>query len=92
MGKRLNCAAGLSVLAASQGASVEPLQNQVAQDHPAIVWGDCFWRQEPATQYMASDGTSVPYAGPAEHTVVVTGFSNGSVTVNAHPAVNYPFP
>jgi hypothetical protein len=43
---------------------------------------DYFWRRLGSRPYTAYDGRSVPYAGPAEHVVVVTGFSGGRVTVN----------
>jgi uncharacterized protein YvpB len=73
---------GLGVLAAGQGVSVDQLRTQVAQGHPAIVWVDYLWHRAATTSYTAYDGVSVPYAGPGEHTVVVTGFSGDSVTVN----------
>nr|WP_267887619.1 C39 family peptidase [Streptomyces sp. TP-A0356] len=73
---------GLGVLAAGQGISIGQLQTQVAQGHPAIAWVDYLWRRAATTSYTAYDGTRVPYAGPAEHSVVVTGFSGNTVTVN----------
>jgi uncharacterized protein YvpB len=73
---------GVGVLAAGQGVSVAQLQTQVTQGHPAIVWVDYLWRRMATTSYTAYDGTRVPYAGPAEHVVVVTGFSGGTVTIN----------
>jgi uncharacterized protein YvpB len=73
---------GVGVPAAGRGVSVAQLQSQVAQGHPAIVWVDYLWRPLAATSYTAYDGTRVPYAGPAEHVVVVTGFSGDTVTIN----------
>ncbi|MEU6534342.1 C39 family peptidase [Streptomyces sp. NPDC047000] len=73
---------GLGVSAAGQGISLDLLRSQVTQGHPAIVWVDYLWRRAALTSYTAYDGTRVPYAGPAEHSVVVTGFSGGTVTVN----------
>ncbi|MER6350466.1 C39 family peptidase [Streptomyces sp. NPDC001634] len=73
---------GLGVRAAGQGVSLGQLQAQVAQGHPAIAWVDYLWRRAATTSYTAYDGARVPYAGPAEHTVVVTGFSGNNVTVN----------
>ncbi len=73
---------GLGVLAAGQGVSLGQLRTLVAQGHPAIAWVDYLWRRAATTSYTAYDGTRVPYAGPAEHTVVVTGFSGNTVTVN----------
>ncbi|WP_265560173.1 C39 family peptidase [Streptomyces hygroscopicus] len=73
---------GLNVLEAGQGVSISQLQSQVAQGHPAIVWIDYLWRRAATTTYTAYDGARIPYAGPAEHTVVVTGISGNTVTVN----------
>jgi uncharacterized protein YvpB len=73
---------GLGVLASGQGVSLGQLRTQVAQGHPAIAWVDYLWRRAATTSYTAYDGTGIPYAGPGEHTVVVTGFSGNSVTVN----------
>ncbi|MFI9365673.1 C39 family peptidase [Kitasatospora sp. NPDC053057] len=73
---------GLTVLQDGEGVSVQQLKDQLAAGHPAIVWVDYLWRHLATTTYTAYDGRSVPYAGPAEHTVVVTGFSGGRVSVN----------
>jgi uncharacterized protein YvpB len=73
---------GLGVSTAGQGVSLAQLRTQVAQGHPAIAWVDYLWRRGATTSYTAYDGTRVPYAGPAEHAVVVTGFSGDTVTVN----------
>ncbi len=73
---------GLAVLAAGQGISPATLRAQVTRGHPAIVWVDYLWRRVATRWYTAYDGRRVPYAGPAEHTVVVTGFPGGRVTVN----------
>ncbi|MEV7598102.1 C39 family peptidase [Kitasatospora sp. NPDC089797] len=73
---------GLTVLRDAEGVSVQKLKDELAAGHPAIVWVDYLWRHLTATTYTAYDGRSVPYAGTAEHTVVVTGFSNGKVSLN----------
>ncbi|MFF9647061.1 C39 family peptidase [Kitasatospora aureofaciens] len=73
---------GLTVLQDGEGVSVQQLKDQLAAGHPAIVWVDYLWRHLASTPYTAYDGRSVPYAGPAEHTVVVTGFGGGRVSVN----------
>lgn len=73
---------GLGVLAAGQGITPARLRALVAGGHPAIVWVDYLWRRMATRWYTAYDGRRVPYAGPAEHTVVVTGFSGGRVNVN----------
>jgi uncharacterized protein YvpB len=73
---------GLSVAAAGQGTSPAQLRSAVAAGHLAIVWVDYNWRDVAAGSYTAYDGRVVPYAGPSEHAVVVTGFSNGQYLVN----------
>ncbi|MGW2371909.1 MULTISPECIES: C39 family peptidase [Kitasatospora] len=73
---------GLTVLQDDEGVSVQELKDHLAAGHPAIVWVDYLWRHLATTTYTAYDGRSIPYAGPAEHTVVVTGFSGGNVSLN----------
>lgn len=73
---------GLTVAASGQGISPARLRSQVAGGHPAIVWVDYLWRSRPTRWYTAYDGSRIPYAGPAEHTVVVTDYAHGRVTVN----------
>ncbi|MCD0484526.1 C39 family peptidase [Streptacidiphilus sp. ASG 303] len=73
---------GLDVVAAGQGVGLGRLRTEVSRGHPAVVWVDYLWRRVRTRPYTAYDGRRVPYAGPAEHTVVVTGFSGGRVTVN----------
>lgn len=73
---------GLSTAAAGQGISPAQLRSAVAAGHPAIVWVDYNWRDVAAGSYTAYDGRVVPYAGPSEHTVVVTAVSNGQYLVN----------
>ncbi|MFG3226817.1 C39 family peptidase [Kitasatospora sp. NPDC048194] len=73
---------GLTVLEDGQDLPTATLKEHLAAGHPAIVWVDYLWRHLATTTYTAYDGRSVPYAGPAEHTVVVTGFSNGRVSLN----------
>ncbi|MFJ9775124.1 C39 family peptidase [Kitasatospora sp. NPDC101157] len=73
---------GLTVRQDGAGVSVQQLKDELAAGHPAIVWVDYLWRHLATTPYTAYDGRSIPYAGPGEHTVVVTGFSGGRVSVN----------
>ncbi|MFJ4184484.1 C39 family peptidase [Kitasatospora sp. NPDC089509] len=73
---------GLTVLHDREEISLQTLKNELAAGHPAIAWVDYLWRHLPNTPYTAYDGRSVLYAGPAEHTVVVTGFSGGKVSLN----------
>ncbi len=73
---------GMSVAAAGQGISPAQLGSAVAAGHLAIVWVDYNWRDVAAGSYTAYDGRVVPYAGPSEHTVVVTAVSNGQYLIN----------
>ncbi|WP_188310042.1 C39 family peptidase [Streptomyces sp. CBMA123] len=73
---------GLTVLQDAEGVSVQELKDHLAAGHPAIVWVDYLWRRLKGTTYTAYDGRSIPYAGTAEHTVVVTGFGGGKVSLN----------
>lgn len=76
---------GLRVVRAGQGVSVGRLRREVSRGRPAIVWVDYLWRARRTRWYTAYDGRRVPYAGRAEHTVVVTRFARGRVRV-ADPA------
>ncbi|MEU8515370.1 C39 family peptidase [Kitasatospora sp. NPDC048722] len=73
---------GLSVTHTGSGIPVGTLKDSLAAGHPAIVWVDYLWRRLASTSYTAYDGRQVLYAGPAEHAVVVTGFGDGTVSVN----------
>jgi uncharacterized protein YvpB len=73
---------GLTVRHEGSGISVQQLKDELAAGHPAIVWVDYLWRHLKSTTYTAYDGVEVLYAGPAEHTVVVTGFSDGTVSLH----------
>ncbi|MBV6697741.1 C39 family peptidase [Kitasatospora aureofaciens] len=73
---------GLTVVRSGSGISTQNLKDHLAAGHPAIVWVDYLWRHLASTTYTAYDGKRVLYAGPAEHAVVVTGFGDGTVSVN----------
>jgi uncharacterized protein YvpB len=73
---------GLAVVEAGQGISPARIREQVSRGHPAIVWVDYLWRHKTARQYRAYDGSLVPYAGPAEHVVVVSRIADGRILVN----------
>ncbi|WP_377267977.1 C39 family peptidase [Peterkaempfera sp. SMS 1(5)a] len=73
---------GLGVIAAGQGVGPARLRSEVSRGHPAVVWVDYLWRHLRTRWYTAYNGRRIPYAGPAEHTVVVTSFSGGRVAVN----------
>ncbi|MFF2147613.1 C39 family peptidase [Kitasatospora sp. NPDC058190] len=73
---------GLSVMQAGQGISPSQLRAQVAAGHPAIVWADYGWRDVAAGSYTAYDGRQVLYAGPSEHTVVVSAVGDGQLLID----------
>ncbi|MFD8086524.1 C39 family peptidase [Kitasatospora sp. NPDC059722] len=73
---------GLSVAHSGSDIPVQTLKDSLAAGRPAIVWVDYLWRHLRSTTYTAYDGVKVLYAGPAEHAVVVTGFGDGTVSVN----------
>ncbi|MFI5648872.1 C39 family peptidase [Kitasatospora sp. NPDC051705] len=73
---------GLTVDQSGSGIAVQTLKDALAAGHPAIVWVDYLWRHLRSTTYTAYDDVKVLYAGPAEHAVVVTGFGNGTVSIN----------
>ncbi|MEU8513901.1 C39 family peptidase [Kitasatospora sp. NPDC048722] len=73
---------GLSVMQAGQGISPSQLRAQVAAGHPAIVWADYGWSYVTAGSYTAYDGRRVLYAGPSEHSVVVSAVRDGQLLVD----------
>ncbi|WP_265565427.1 C39 family peptidase [Streptomyces hygroscopicus] len=73
---------GLRVLADGQGITPLRLYKAVANGNPVIVWADYLWRAKRATYYYAFDGRRIPYAGPAEHAVVITGVTPNGVWIN----------
>ncbi|MCX4751367.1 C39 family peptidase [Kitasatospora sp. NBC_01287] len=73
---------GAKVAFTGQGLTPARLRAHVQAGRPAIVWVDYLWRKRPDHPYTAYDGRSVLYAGPAEHAVVVTGYTDLAVTIN----------
>ena len=71
-----------TVLVAAQGISPAALYSYVLGGHPAIVWVTYRWVPAARSDYVAFDGTPVPYAGPVEHSVLVAGVTPTSVLVN----------
>ena len=68
------------------------LYSYVLDGHPAIVWVADEWVAAVRSDYTAFDGTTVPYAGPVEHSVTVSGVSPTSVLVNDPDAGRYWIP
>lgn len=74
-------AAGGKVLVAQEHYTPAKLYLQLRAGHPAVVWVDYLWRTRRITHYRAYDGRSVPYAGPAEHAVTLSGVTPHGVYV-----------
>ncbi|GAA1945924.1 C39 family peptidase [Kitasatospora viridis] len=80
---------GLTVVDAGQGISPDELSSYLDAGSAAVIWTDYQWQALPADYYTAYDGQSVPYAGPGEHAVVVTDYSDGAVSINDPYAGQY---
>ena len=79
---------GAKVLVAQENYTPAQLYLSVRSGHPALVWIDYLWRALKSTHYTAYDGRSIPYAGPAEHVIVLVGVTPTGVYVN-DPARGY---
>lgn len=73
---------GVSVRWASQGLSPNDLYNAVLSGWPVIFWVPYNWDTPSRNDYQAYDGRTIPYAGPEEHAMVVTGITPTEVEVN----------
>lgn len=73
---------GVRVLVAQENYSPAKLYAQLAAGHLAEVWIDYLWRAKGSTSYQAYDGRWIPYSGPAEHAITLTGVTPGGLEVN----------
>ena len=73
---------GGKVLTAAENVSPQAVYAQVLAGYPAIVWVTYQWVAAAPSGYIAFDGTQVPYAGPVEHSVIVSGVNATGVLVN----------
>jgi uncharacterized protein YvpB len=89
---RAATALGGGVLAAAEGISPHAVYSYVLDGRPTIVWVAYEWVAASRSDYVAFDGTTVPYAGPVEHSVTVAGVSPTSVLVNDPDAGRYWIP
>src|SRR5207302_3443644 len=73
---------GAATSQAGQGIAPGTVYGAVASGHPVLVWVtyDLAWHAR--NDYGAYDGRSVPYAGPEEHAMVVSGVSGTEVRLN----------
>ena len=70
------------VAVAGQGVAPAAVYSAVRAGHPALVWVTFNWLRDARHDYVAYDGKTIPYAGPEEHAMVVTGINGNSVRVN----------
>jgi uncharacterized protein YvpB len=73
---------GAAVATAGQGIAPTTVYGAVSAGHPVIVWVTFDLAPHSRTDYQAYDGATIPYAGPWEHAMVVSGVSDTSVRLN----------
>lgn len=83
---------GATVAQAGSGISPATVYAAAAAGHPVIVWITFDLAVHARNDYQAFDGTTVPYAGPEEHAMVVSGVSSTSVRVNDPDRSQYWIP
>ena len=83
---------GAPVAQAGEGIAPAAIYAAVRGGHPAVVWVTYDLRPHVRADYQAFDGRTVPYAGPYEHAMVVTGLNDTGVRVNDPDAGQYWVP
>jgi uncharacterized protein YvpB len=73
---------GTPVTGAGQGVAPSTIYATVRAGGPVIVWVTFDLAVHARSDYVAYDGRTIPYAGPEEHAMVVTGVSDTSVRLN----------
>jgi uncharacterized protein YvpB len=73
---------GAAVAQAGNGVAPSAIYDAIKAGHPALVWVTFDWGADARSDYQAYDGKTIPYAGPEEHAMVVTGINGNSVRVN----------
>jgi uncharacterized protein YvpB len=73
---------GAPVAGAGQGIAPGTIYAAVKAGGPVIVWVTFDLAAHARADYVAYDGRTIPYAGPEEHAMVVTGVSDASVRLN----------
>src|SRR5438309_207883 len=73
---------GATVARAGTGVAPATVYDAVRAGHPVLVWVTFNWLPDARSDYAAYDGVTIPYAGPEEHAMVVTGINGNSVRVN----------
>jgi uncharacterized protein YvpB len=83
---------GATVAQAGEGIAPSTVYTAIGANHPVLVWVTYDLRPHVRSDYRAYDGRSVPYAGPYEHAMVVTGLNDADVRVNDPDAGQYWVP
>jgi len=73
---------GTPATGAGQGISPATVYANVKAGGPVVVWVTFDLAVHARSDYVAFDGRTIPYAGPEEHAMVVTGVSDASVRLN----------
>jgi uncharacterized protein YvpB len=73
---------GAPVTGAGQGIAPATVYANVRAGGPVIVWVTFDLAVHARSDYVAYDGRTIPYAGPEEHAMVVTGVSDTSVRLD----------
>jgi uncharacterized protein YvpB len=73
---------GAPVVDAGDGITPAQVYAALREGRPAIVWLTYDLQPHGRDDYVAADGRTIPYAGPWEHTMVVTGIDDTGVRVN----------
>jgi uncharacterized protein YvpB len=73
---------GAPVERAGEGISPAAVYAAIRAGQPVLVWVTYNWQADARRDYTAWDGAAVPYAGPWEHAMVVTGIDGDGVRVN----------
>jgi uncharacterized protein YvpB len=73
---------GATVARAGEGVAPSTIYSAVKAGHPAQVWVTFDLQPHARSDYQAYDGRTIPYAGPEEHAMVVTGIDGSGVRLN----------
>jgi uncharacterized protein YvpB len=75
-------ALGGKVLKAGEGIEPSEVYQAVRDGHPVVVWATYHWVVAPRRDYVSFDEQTIPYAGPIEHAVTVTGVVGDEIYIN----------
>jgi uncharacterized protein YvpB len=73
---------GAPVVRAGEGIAPSVIYDAIRAGRPTQVWVTYDLRPHDRSDYPAYDGRTIPYAGPYEHAMVVTGLNDTGVRVN----------